>query len=56
MERITGLPFEEGLYDYESAWKWALAMSVDERAAKFKALRGNRYLAVAEETRPELRT
>jgi hypothetical protein len=29
----------KGLYDYESAWKWALAMSAEERAAKFKALR-----------------
>ena len=30
----------KGLYDYETAWKWALAMSADERAAKFKTLRG----------------
>jgi len=29
----------KGLYDYESAWKWALSMSKEERAAKFKALR-----------------
>ena len=29
----------KGLYDYESAWKWALTMSAEERAAKFKALR-----------------
>jgi hypothetical protein len=29
----------KGLNDYESAWKWALAMSPEERAAKFKALR-----------------
>ena len=28
----------KGLYDYESAWKWALAMSPEERAAKFKTL------------------
>ncbi|HEV8371143.1 MAG TPA: hypothetical protein VGQ39_24580 [Pyrinomonadaceae bacterium] len=28
-----------GVYDYESAWKWALVMSKEERAAKFKALR-----------------
>jgi hypothetical protein len=28
-----------GLYDYESAWKWALSLSKEERAAKFKALR-----------------
>jgi hypothetical protein len=29
----------KGLYDYESAWKWTLSMSKEERAAKFKALR-----------------
>ena len=29
----------KGIYDYESAWKWALAMSKEERAARFKALR-----------------
>lgn len=29
----------KGLYDYESAWKWALSMSKEERATKFKALR-----------------
>jgi hypothetical protein len=29
----------KGLYDYESAWKWALTMSAEERAAKFKMLR-----------------
>ena len=29
----------KGIYDYESAWKWALAMSQEERAATFKALR-----------------
>ncbi len=28
-----------GLYDYESAWQWALALSKEERAIKFKALR-----------------
>jgi hypothetical protein len=34
----------KGLYDYESAWKWALAMSAEERAAKFKALQaGHRH-------------
>ncbi len=26
----------KGLYDYEAAWKWALALSETERAAKFK--------------------
>src|SRR5262245_28503615 len=30
----------KGLYDYETAWKWALAMSADDRAATFKKLRG----------------
>ena len=30
----------KGLYDYESAWKWTLAMSAEDRAAKFKTLRG----------------
>ena len=29
----------KGLYDYESAWKWALAMSAEERASRFKMLR-----------------
>lgn len=29
----------KGLYDYESAWKWALAMSAEDRAATFKTLR-----------------
>jgi hypothetical protein len=29
----------KGLYDYESAWKWALSLSKEERATKFKALR-----------------
>jgi hypothetical protein len=29
----------KGLYDYESAWKWALSMSKDVRAAKFKVQR-----------------
>lgn len=29
----------KGIYDYESAWEWALSMSKEERAAKFKALR-----------------
>jgi hypothetical protein len=28
----------KGLYDYESAWKWALSMNEGERAAKFKAI------------------
>ena len=31
----------KGLYDYESAWKWALAMSADDRAAQFKKLRSD---------------
>lgn len=29
----------KGQYDYESAWKWTLSLSKEERAAKFKALR-----------------
>lgn len=29
----------KGLYDYESAWQWALSLSQEERATKFKALR-----------------
>jgi hypothetical protein len=29
----------KGLYDYKSAWKWALSLSKEERAARFKALR-----------------
>lgn len=29
-----------GLYDYEAAWKWALAMSAEARAETFKTLRG----------------
>lgn len=29
----------KGLYDYESAWKWALSQSQKERAEKFKVLR-----------------
>ena len=29
----------KGVYDYESAWKWALSMSKEERAGKLKALR-----------------
>lgn len=28
----------KGIYDYETAWKWALAMTPEERAARFKAL------------------
>jgi hypothetical protein len=24
-----------GIYDYAAAWKWALAMSKDERASRF---------------------
>jgi hypothetical protein len=28
----------KGLYDYEGAWKWALAMSPTERAAKLQAI------------------
>jgi hypothetical protein len=28
----------KGLYDYESAWKWVLAVTPEERAARFKSL------------------
>jgi len=28
----------KGRYDYESAWKWALALSAEERAARFKEI------------------
>lgn len=27
-----------GLYDYETAWKWALSLSKDERASRFTAI------------------
>ncbi len=27
-----------GLYDYESAWRWALSLSKDERASRFAAI------------------
>ena len=30
----------KGIYDYESAWNWALAMTEAERAAKLKEIRG----------------
>jgi hypothetical protein len=30
-----------GLYDYESAWKWALSMTKEERAARFANIRAN---------------
>ena len=29
----------KGIYDYESAWQWALSLSKEERAAQFKELR-----------------
>ena len=28
----------KGLYDYESAWNWALSLNKEERAAKFKEI------------------
>jgi hypothetical protein len=40
----------KGLYDYESAWKWALSLTKEERAAKFEALRES----VRSEVRPGL--
>jgi hypothetical protein len=32
----------KGLYDYDSAWTWALALSPEQRAARFGGLRGRR--------------
>jgi hypothetical protein len=29
----------KGIHDYDSAWKWALALGAEERAARFKMLR-----------------
>jgi hypothetical protein len=29
---------QTGLYDYETAWKWALSISKDERASRFAAI------------------
>jgi len=29
----------KGIYDYDSAWKWALALSAKERASRFRMLR-----------------
>jgi hypothetical protein len=29
----------KGLYDYEAAWKWALSLSKEQRAAEFKELK-----------------
>jgi hypothetical protein len=31
----------KGLYDYETAWNWALSLSEEERAAKFKEILKN---------------
>ena len=39
--RITLVEVEKkrkGLYDYESAWQWALSLSKEERAAQFKGV------------------
>jgi len=34
----------KGLYDYEGAWNWAMAMSREERLAKFAdVVRANRH-------------
>ena len=41
----------KGLYDYESAWKWALTMSAEERASKFKALRASAPSPTVEKVR-----
>lgn len=32
----------KGLYDYDSAWTWALALSPEQRAARFAGLRDRR--------------
>jgi hypothetical protein len=32
----------KGLYDYEGAWKWALALSEKDRAARLRAIIGKR--------------
>ncbi len=37
-EQVTIEKGRKGLYDYDSAWKWALSMTKEERAAKFRAL------------------
>ena len=29
---------QRGLYDYESAWRWALSLTADQRAARFAAI------------------
>lgn len=53
-ERLYGKEFADkqveiergrkGLYDYDSAWKWALTMSVDERASKLREIVQNNRL------------
>lgn len=43
-----------GRYDYESAWKWVLVMSKEERAAKFKALTGRPVMAHAAPSQLEI--
>jgi hypothetical protein len=35
----------KGLYDYEAAWKWALSLSAEERASKFKELKSRANVA-----------
>ena len=37
-EQVTIEKGRKGLYDYDSAWKWALSMTKEERAARFRAL------------------
>ena len=40
----------KGLYDYETAWKWALSMSKEERASRFaEIVQANRTPAAAQD-------
>ena len=42
-ERVQGESEQRGLYDYESAWRWALGFSRAERASRFaEIVRANR--------------
>jgi hypothetical protein len=42
-EQVATESGRRGLYDYETAWKWALSLSSDERASRFAAIvRANR--------------
>lgn len=43
-----------GLYDYDAAWSWALAMTRDERRARLRQLRAQREARGTEEKAPRL--